>query len=431
MAGSLFCLSTDEDCTNDAAVNALSNIYGSNFVQAFIHGNPSTATPSSADIAPIILGSLANAAGIVAIFMAIAIAVVALINSAQDGEAFGKGSAGYIITGRMLLSGILLFPTASGYCVVQIILMFIILGSNAATNYIYQKVVQASAIGNVSNGQAFTSTTDINALTAQDVYGVRGFALAHFQQAYCVNLLNQNYGSSTEPLAQSTPRTFPDSTVNISDIYVPSAHSVVGAIISQDRQESGESSKGTYYNLTHLTDKTGILAPKDRPICGSLKIHYPSKASYTEFTENLTQSELANTLGLREETQRDIYEKISNASVEIAINKRAILMGTTGLVTDWMNTQNFPYDVTDPNYTVAMESVNFQSLQTIIKAQQQKAAIEYIQVMQNNDMAALISDLVDALTAKGWTYAGGIKQRIISNSSPTKDKYGSPSDFYH
>ena len=73
-------------------------------------------SPEANAMAPILLGGLADIAGIVAIFMLFTITAIALLNSAQDGEAFGKGAAGHIITGRMLLSGILLLPTPSGYC---------------------------------------------------------------------------------------------------------------------------------------------------------------------------------------------------------------------------------------------------------------------------------------------------------------------------
>ena len=412
MAISLFCISDDE-CKNDAAVNTLANIYGNDFVHAFFTGsqNPSMVSPEANAMAPILLGGLADIAGIVAIFMLFTITAIALLNSAQDGEAFGKGAAGHIITGRMLLSGILLLPTPSGYCVVQIMLMFIILGSNAATNYIYQKVVKASALSSITFNQNISSNS-IKNLTNIDIYGVRGFSLAHFQQNYCVNLLNANYGQND--ISASGQITLKGQTYYISDIYLPSMHPTIGAIASDVLYEGGDAKTGTPYRVIKLGAKNTTIAKQNAPVCGSMRLTYPSVSSYEQLQNSMGSSQLNTALGLQEATQREIFQQISNISMLIAENKRSLLLDASAQVTTWMNTNITNYNVTSSDYSTVMASVDFVSFRKLITDFQQKAANEYYSIIVNNNMPELIKSLVDALTQKGWTYAGGIKQRIIA-----------------
>lgn len=412
MAISLFCISDDE-CKNDAAVSTLANIYGNDFVHAFFTGsqNPSMVTPDANAMAPILLGGLADIAGIVAIFMLLTITAIGLLNSAQDGEAFGKGAAGHIITGRMLLSGILLLPTPSGYCVVQIMLMFIILGSNAATNYLYQKVVKASALSTITFNQN-VSSSNIENLAKVDVYGVRGFSLAHFQQNYCVNLLNANYGQND--ISATGQINLKGQSYFISDIYLPNMHPTIGAIASDVLYEGGDEKTGTPYRVIKLGAKNTSIAKQGAPVCGSMRLTYPTVSSYDQLQNNLGSSKLNTALGLQEATQREIFQQISNISMLIAENKRSLLLDASAQVTTWMNTNIINYNVSSSDYSSVMAAIDFVSFRKLITGLQLKAANEYYSIIVNNNMPELIKSLVDALTAKGWTYAGGIKQRIIA-----------------
>lgn len=111
---SLFCLDTDPKCENDAAVNVLSNIFGSKFIEGFVSsGNPAAALPDPTDIAPILMGGMGMVACMLAVVVFVGLTLTALITSAQDGEAFGKGSAKSIIFARFIFSILMLLPTNS------------------------------------------------------------------------------------------------------------------------------------------------------------------------------------------------------------------------------------------------------------------------------------------------------------------------------
>lgn len=410
---SIYCLDSDPDCKTDAAVSVLSQVYGYDFIHGFIAagGTPSEAAATS--LGPVIFGGIAIVGGMLAFVLLISLTFTTLLNSAQDGEAFGKGSTKVVILARFLFGVVMLFPTGSGYCIAQIVLMGFILWSNGETNQLYNNVVMKSTIKDVS------TQTSPDLAASVDAYGVRGFALAHFQQAYCLNLLNANYSGSGGTQAQSV------TSVNnaayssggfISSAYVPSANSnVFGPIDSgllningNDKKEAGQ------YRAIKLVDKNGSIALPNVPVCGSLKITYPVANGTSSYDKEVLAK---GGLGLSIEEQTDIYKAIADGSAEIANNKAAVLLQTTAEVSDWINTANIPYDLNDPTYVDQLSSVDFRGLRTTIKTMQDKGNMDFQALVKRLDLQSLIQRLTDALTAKGWTHAAGIKQRILSVQS--------------
>lgn len=407
---SLFCLASDDKpCENDTAIDVLSQIYGSDFIHAYFTSGstPSEVIPGS--IAPVILGGLATVAGMLAIVVFISLMLTSLVNSAQDGEAFGKGSAKSIIILRFLFSFVMLFPTASGYCIAQIILMAIVLWSNGETNKLYNNVVMKSTINNID----YQPTTG-NISKEMDVFGVRGVALAHFQQAYCLNLLNANYSPSMsapyEPVTRGSYSVLAPSS-NISTAYVIQNPNPFGPVISDLILNDPADTKSGGYRVVKLVDKTGKVAVTNAAVCGGLRV--------TEIPENPLNTELPakGGIGMSLESQQKIYQALAEGASKLATQKKNVLLQTTAEVSEWMVTANIPYDLNSPDYATQLNNVNFAKLRDTITNLQLKGNTDFQYAISGLNLAQLTKDLTNSLTAKGWTHAAGIKQRIIASQS--------------
>ena len=425
---SLFCLEVDKHCDNDAAINVLENIFGSNFIQAFLREgvNPAAATPAASDLAPILLGGLASVAGMLAIVVFFFLLVTSLISSAQDGEAFGKGSAKSIIVLRFLFSVMMLMPTGSGYCLAQIVIMFFVLWSNGETNKFYHNVVEASAISKMG-GIKPTEPLPENS----DPFGIRGVGLAHFAQAYCVNLLNANYYPESFQPASKAPLTINGVTFNGQPSTIYKDHGTrnvdAGRPSTHDfKEEAGDG----FVALIPLIDKgQAITDNANRGVCGNIKIYHPKNTGYQYSLETLTRktNKEGDLIGLTVPEQREVFKAISAAAYDLQIAKQTMLLQVTGDVSEWMANANLPYNFTsDTNYADALSQVKFEGLQEVIDAAVIKSHFEFERIVIGRNLAQLTNNLVTSLTSSGWTYAGGIKQRIISAQSGVSGSLNMP-----
>lgn len=417
---SLFCLDTDPTCRSDAAVNVLSNIFGSKFIEGFISsGNPAAAIPNPTDIAPILLGGLGTVACMLAVVVFICLSITALITSAQDGEAFGKGSAKSIIFARFIFSILMLLPTNSGYCSAQIILMVFVLWSNAETNQIYTDVVSASAMSNIGMTSNFDAIKE-----SQDVYGVRGFALAHFVQAYCYNLVNANYYPESYSPARSGTSHGINPIGEVSSIYINNNTKNINAYVLKDT--NFKEANGNITNIGLLDTGGKLSKDAKRTVCGGLKIYTPDSTGYEATSKHLVNAETA--LGMSTDTQKEVFKAISEVTTKIAENKKGVLLQVTADVSEWMYKAKIPYDFSNgaTAYRDQLMMVDFKGLEEVIEQGVRKGNQDFRFIVTDNKLPTLVQNLTVALTAKGWTYAGGIKQRIITAQSSVSGSLNHP-----
>src|SRR5690606_33071072 len=104
---------------------------------------------------------IASIAFSLSIVIASCLLLTALLNSAQDGEAFGSGSSKATIVMRFLFSWLMLLPTPSGYSVIQVILMTFVLWSNGSTNKLYQDSIKTALFSTTGLSQPTDATRDI------------------------------------------------------------------------------------------------------------------------------------------------------------------------------------------------------------------------------------------------------------------------------
>ena len=181
------------DCSSDRAVSILQSIFGKNFIESFYKsGTPSPALvhADSHSIFPVITSNLSTAAlTVVGIIISVSI-IRGLMTSANDGEAIGvKNNSLGGAFGRPIFSVAMITPVASGYMVINIIIMAVVLWSNSIANLAYKTFVE----NDITGGTASVLVDDPNYQSANDmivpmVYGAL--------QGYCSKYSNYKLNNS-------------------------------------------------------------------------------------------------------------------------------------------------------------------------------------------------------------------------------------------
>lgn len=409
---SFFCIDSAA-CQNDAAITILSKMYGNGFIQGFLTEGvvASQVQPGASDLAPVLLGGLASVAMTLAMVMFFCLLFTSLINSAQDGEAFGKGSSKVIIVVRFLASMAMLLPTASGYCMIQVVLMFLVLWSNGETNKLYNNVVQSGIISNTVN---FNSAGK----TSADVYGLRGHAMAHFRQLVCVKTLNAVYygdnGLAAGP--ELVTHHVGGLIVDTSEIYLPT-HGVgkVGAV--EIKPKSGVS--GTQVLQINLVDNGRKITNRpDEPICGSITytLKDPQKLVDELLGSSGKNAAGRKILGYSEAQQTAVVRAIAKIQDAVQTSKVDHIDSTFNDMTRWAKDNIKSFDPTSTTLKEDLAGVDWLDLEGVVELKVENSQRAYRDLLNSNrgDVANAMNLVVQSLTSKGWTYAAGIRQRIIA-----------------
>lgn len=169
----------DGTCENDTAVGILKYLFDTNFIDSFIKegtdhpamvqlSNSTTITANSAGaLMSDMVSNVATVSLMVAIIILVFMTVNWLFNSTNDGEmkGFAKGASVMGTIGRPLYSVLLLLPTPSGYPLITILTMFIVLNSNGIANKAYNsfsdKSLSVSKLLDLPSNQAFIDSTHL------------------------------------------------------------------------------------------------------------------------------------------------------------------------------------------------------------------------------------------------------------------------------
>lgn len=413
---SFYCVDT-ASCQSDAAITILGKMYGNGFIQGFLTEGvvASQVRPGSSDLAPVLLGGLADVSVILAMVMFFCLLFTSLITSAQDGEAFGKGSSKVIIVIRFLASMAMLLPTASGYCMIQVVLMFLVLWSNGETNKLYNNVVKS---GIVSTNVSFASKS-----TEADIYGLRGLAMAHFKQLVCVNTLNAVYYGQTVPPTGGTHNLNSGSgtiMTDTSDIYLPS--NGVGMVGAVDISAQNATANSTVFSIALQDNGKKITTRSDEAICGSVTytVKDPEQAAKEIFENSKnTNAQGRKILGYSEEDQVAVILALASVHDAIQTSKLDHIDATFYEVTNWVGTNIPSWDPTSPTLKADFESVKWSDLEIRIEEKVKNSRRAYLDILTRNgsEVTDAMNVIVKSLTHKGWTYAAGIRQRIIAIQS--------------
>ena len=188
---------TDPTCANDKIVGIIKELFGEDFINAFFNSGKHPALVEAGDkLMPIIASNLANASLFVTIILLVFTFYKWVIDSSNDGEAHGltaeKGSILGMI-GRPLFSVMMLSPTLSGYPIIHIIIMAIVLNANGMANKFYQAYTErdtniAKVIADLDN----PATNTANDMLRPTVYGAL--------HGYCWKLANSMLDANVQPV---------------------------------------------------------------------------------------------------------------------------------------------------------------------------------------------------------------------------------------
>lgn len=191
----------DGNCETDTAVQILKYIFDSNFINAYTSGgNPAlvkVATTEVGGITPSVLPMLVNQISGIALFIALIflcfVVLKSVLTSANDGElaGFSRGTGSWMGTyGRPLFAVVMLAPTISGYSMIAVLVMWVVMMSNGAANRIYMEAADYT----LKSGSLMSGEDNIALQSANNLYDATFYGALH---GYCAKSAYETLGSST------------------------------------------------------------------------------------------------------------------------------------------------------------------------------------------------------------------------------------------
>ena len=190
----------DGNCETDTAVQILKYIFDSNFINAYISGgNPALVKVATADvngITPSIMPMLVNQISGIALFIALIflcfVVLKSVLTSANDGELAGvsRGTGSWMGTyGRPLFAVVMLAPTISGYSMIAVLVMWVVMMSNGAANKIYMEAADYT----LKSGSLMSGEDNIALQSANNLYDATFYGALH---GYCAKSAYETLGST-------------------------------------------------------------------------------------------------------------------------------------------------------------------------------------------------------------------------------------------
>ncbi|MGA3940466.1 DotA/TraY family protein [Ralstonia nicotianae] len=349
---------------DDASVGMLKAMFGP-VVDVLLSGaDPNTVSAASSLIATL-FGYFNSGILVVAAVIAGYVASMGAINTATDGEAFGKAWSAVWTPVRFVAGGAVLLPSASGYSFIQMLVLMISLWSAGFASNLYKL---GMSMGVLSPAGIVSSSGNVGG----GLYGLREFATQYVAVAYCARSANLTFA---DPGAGTAPA------------------------VSADATMSGSSTKWDKQSTTDLTTEYTFFV-RDRntvtnlgggaPFCGtvSLKVYAadPEAAKDSTGTQGAIDS---------------IRAAVSAAKVQAAID---LMNDIDGWVATW------PANISQPGW----DQVNSATLNNFVDARNAQivSALQTSMTGGEANVNSSVQAYANALVQGGWAMAGGWYQRV-------------------
>ncbi|HHZ28484.1 MULTISPECIES: DotA/TraY family protein [Xanthomonas] len=315
------------------------------------------ADPDTVTAATSILGSMFSVfnSGVLVVGTMIVsyVAVVGVINTANDGEAMGRNWSSLWTPVRIVAGGASLLPTASGFSFIQLFAFMLALWGVGLANTVYDKGV---ALGILSPNGLVASVNDPG-----KYYGLREFARQYVAASYCARSANALYAdpnSGTSPQVQA------------------------GTNADQIFDTSGR--REYLFNIADRNPSTNLAG--GQPVCGTVKI-----AEYAPQT--------------KDDPTEQAMEQVRYQAQE---QKKAAAVQMMAALDQWVN--SWPTSISEAGW----DSVYSNRFNEIVSQYEQQVATGLANGLNNsqNQLAVGMSAYVNSLTADGWANAGGWFQRV-------------------
>jgi len=338
------------ECT-DQSVTMLRSIFGP-VIDKLVSGTD----PGTVEAASSLLGTLFSVfnSGVLVIGSLIVsyVAVMGVINTANDGEAMGRNWSSLWTPVRIVFGGAVLFPTGSGYSFVQLFALMLSLWGAGLANTIYRAGVDNVLV----NPQGIVGATN----TPGSYMGLREFARQYVAASYCARTANATFSSPVSGTPQVQATSTPD------------------AVFDQGGRLE------YVFELRDRNEATNLAG--GAPICGTVKVgEYHAQAADDATAQAMEQ----------------VHAQVSE------VKKRAVVQ-MMNAIDQWVNT--WPTRISESTWN----TVNSARFNEIVSQYEQQVAAD-MSSLSNGTGAAVNTGLnafVNSLTLDGWASAGGWFQRV-------------------
>lgn len=382
---SLFCQSTNPNCDGDQAISWLSSIFGHDFINAFINASgPASTVPTSGLLTNILLGGVASVAMSFVLVFAVGIGLTMLLRSAQDGEAFGQDSKKTTIVSRLIYSVILLLPTASGYCFIQVVVLGLVLWSNNVANTINNRTLGESVLASAS----LSDTKDKN----RDIFQFRKNAPVMLRQLHCINVLNKEFYG----LEPGFGRYFSDGS------YPRNANPGVSMFSSEVRKNYLDKTKQTDSNWTSVTynfvysDSRLEIGGKQEPICGGASLNVVNPAAVNTELMDIPVYKL------RQQDQNKINSALAVVQTKIQQQKNNLYRQFFIDLEKWYIAYGVNPNATEQEGTFPLNQQAVQAFNALIDSYVNQSHTVVNSIMTSDSGYASIQTVVNTLNQRGW-----------------------------
>lgn len=345
------CPDNGDPCT-DQSVSILRSIFG-----PVIDRLTAGVDPGTVDATASLLGTLFSVfnSGVLVVGSLIVsyVAVVGVLNTANDGESMGRNWSSLWTPIRIVAGGASLVPTASGFSFIQLFALMLSLWAVGLANATYEKGVAlgildpSGIVGNTEKAPGAHS-------------GLREFARQYVAASYCARTANATFSGPVT----GTPQV--------------QANSTADSIINQG---------GRHEYIFEIRDRnrTTNLAG-GAPICGTVKV--------AEYHPQAADDATAQAM---EQVRAQVSEVKKRATVQMMHE-----------LDQWVNT--WP----DRISAATWDTVNSARFNEIVGQYEQQIASDLAGLASGSGSAVNVgmNAFVNSLTADGWASAGGWFQRV-------------------
>lgn len=361
---------------SDASVGVLQSVFGP-VIEALAQGSdPETITASSNVLASMFVQYNSGLMVLASLFVSY-IAIIGVMNTANEGEAMGKAWSTLWTPLRIVFGGGMLLPASSGYSFIQILVLMIGLWGIGFANGTFKAGVENGivngSLSSVSSQLGFGSGAKPN--PNYPLYDIRQFGQAYLASSWCARSLNAIYGSVDQPTA-------------------------IQALSTPDAQaEDGIGRQSSTYLIKDRNEATNLGGGS--PICGSIKVYSFSVPAELVTTSTSTGSIYdPATITSNKAAMQALRHAARNAKI-VAMNKVMADINT------WVNT--WPADITSPGW----DTVKSDRFNTIINQAQSTLTANLTSQMANDTtLQKIMKKYVGDVTKDGWAMAGGFYQRL-------------------
>lgn len=365
----------------DVSVGILRRIFG-----PVIDALASGADPNTVSQAASTLGSMFSVfnSGLLAVAALIVsfIAVMGVVNTAQDGEAMGKSWSSVWTPVRVVAGAGFLLPSASGFSFIQHVVLMLALWGVGLANSVFNAGVQAGIIGGALTNISAQAGYGSGAKPSESfpLYDVRKFAQQYLALSYCAFSSNKLYDDSGA--GGSAPAVKADTTPDTTAIEDKGGSVTTKTFLIRDRNAASNLAGGS-------------------PFCGTVKV-YAFNAAPSVPSNNNNASETLN--GSTATANQAALQAVRVAATSA---KQQALVQLMQDIDSWVATM--PYSLSQPGW----DSVNSQQFNVIVDNAQQAVLTNLTnQISGDATLTQIMQTWTTNVTKDGWVMAGGFQQRL-------------------